>query len=218
MISTNFHDIWINLWSVTVSPRNGRVNFSWQSSSGKRVISSTPLVMLHTIPAISRITLTVSHPGNVFDLFRQLSDFDGLILKLRSSKISNIISHYTWPHLITHLFPSFNTHAQTTSNYSLFSSDCLLSPLCLHICWYLLGMSLSMLLYKILLIFHCQNKYFLFYEFLFLPHLKIILTFFAPSDCLYSFYSRTYSSFSCASLSFLLYHNLHRSRNHISFL
>lgn len=64
-----------------------------------------PLVMSHMISAISRITPTVSHPGNVFDLFRQSSDFDGLILKLRSSKSSNIISHYTWPHLITHLFP-----------------------------------------------------------------------------------------------------------------
>lgn len=154
----------------------------------------------------------------MFDLFRQLSDFDGLILKLRSSKISNIISHYTWPPLITHLFPSFNTHAQTTSNHSLISSDCLLSPLCLHICWYVLGMTPSVLLYKILLIFHCQNKCFLFCECLFLLQLGIILTFFAPSDCWCGFYSRTYSSFSCASLSFLLYHNLHRSRNHISFL
>lgn len=75
------------------------------TSSTRLWISSTPLVMLHMIPTSSRITPAVSHPGNVFDLFRQLSDFDGLILKLRSSKISNIISVYSWPHLIMHLFP-----------------------------------------------------------------------------------------------------------------
>lgn len=220
LCNTWFHDIWINLWSATFSTRNGKVNFSWQPSSCRHVISSTPLIMSHMTLAISRITPAISRPGYVFDIFRQSSDFDGLILKLRSPKISNIISHYTWPHLVMHLFPPLNTHAQTTSEYLLFFLRlssltsmpchlliiCLESPPCCFVkfCWFST----------------VRTNIYSFCGFLFFPldrNKSCILCIFR-FHCLYSSCSRTYSSFSCAGLSFILCRSLHRKRDCVSFL
>ena len=130
--------------------------FQLATSSARHCISPTPLVMLHVIPEAQESLQMLHILEMCLTSLGSLSDFDGLILKLRSSKIFNIISLYTRPHLIMYLFPLLYTHAQTTSNYSLFSLGCLFSPLCLGICWDLLIIPSPALFYTILLIFHYQ--------------------------------------------------------------
>lgn len=66
---------------------NQWVNFSSHTGSAMLCIFSAPLALYLQIPATSRIIPAVSHPRIVFDLFRQQSDFDGLILELNSSLI-----------------------------------------------------------------------------------------------------------------------------------
>lgn len=129
--------------------------FQLATSSARHCISPTPLVMLHVIPEAQE-SLQMSHILEMcLTSSGSLSDFDGLILKLRSSKIFNIIS--TLGHISSCIsFHHFNTHAQTTSNNSLFSLGCLFSPLCRGICWDLLIIPSPALFYTILLIFHYQ--------------------------------------------------------------
>lgn len=147
----------------------------------------------------------------MFDLLRQLSDFDGLMLKLRSSKISHIISHYIWPNLILQLFPPIKY--PDPKRIRLLRLPFGLSPFT-SMPWHLLisaRNAFPKLLYKILWIFQCQHKCVLFCELCLIPVHSL-----NPQIPLYSSDSRTYS-FLCASLSILLDHNLQRNKNHISF-
>lgn len=70
-ISLNFNVICINLCSATLSPRNEIATFSLQPAQPGTVYLTYPISNVECDSRSSGNPPNVSHPGNVFDLFRQ---------------------------------------------------------------------------------------------------------------------------------------------------